>query len=98
MIGNVLKKITAQNPSVATKLPKVFKMKRPTENKAWHARKTMTLKSQKYKENGFILWHLVFILQFYTERNKMIEFLISNTVYLYTVLSYFNSSYVKFWK
>lgn len=34
MIGNVLKKITAQNPSVPTKLPKVFKMKRPTENKA----------------------------------------------------------------
>lgn len=34
MIGNVLKKITAQNPSVPTKSPEVFKMKRPTENKA----------------------------------------------------------------
>lgn len=68
MIGNGLKKITAQNPSVPTKSPKVFKVKRLAENTVKHGRKAATLKSQRCREIGFILWHFVFILQFYTEK------------------------------
>lgn len=81
MIGNDLKKITAQNPSVTTKSPRVFNIKRSTENKVKHARKATILKSQECKEIEFILWHFAFILQSYTGKIKAVIFSKSNTVH-----------------
>lgn len=81
MIGNGLKKIIAQNPSVPTKSPRVFNIKRPTENKVKHARKAKILKSQECKEIEFISWHFVFILQSYTGKIKVVIFSTSNTVH-----------------
>lgn len=97
MIGNGLKKVIAQNPSVPTKSPRVFNIRRPTENKVKYARKATILRCLECKEIEFILWDFVFILQSYTGKIKAIIFSTSNTVhskcyatlfqlFLYTVL------------